>query len=175
MAFSESVHEIEHEGRRIFLVGTAHVSKRSVEEVERATRALVERTPALHLWSAGLGDIHRLEEVVAACARAHGDHPPLVVLDRADALSLPAQRLADLARPGVTHPDAPGCAVLALVSPDSVPTYAACATAVARVEPLGGAGEPRRAQIAPVGDSRSERVFFRTVGWVLRDVGDARG
>ena len=35
MEYSANVHEIEHEGKRIVLVGTAHISRESVEEVSR--------------------------------------------------------------------------------------------------------------------------------------------
>lgn len=35
MDFSENVTRLEHEGREIYIVGTAHVSQRSVEEVQR--------------------------------------------------------------------------------------------------------------------------------------------
>lgn len=49
MEFSDSVRRIEHEGRQITIVGTAHVSKRSVEEVEQVIAELSPDTVCVEL------------------------------------------------------------------------------------------------------------------------------
>ncbi|MCH8074983.1 MAG: TraB/GumN family protein [SAR324 cluster bacterium] len=53
-AFSQNVHLVERDGRRIYLVGTAHISQRSVEEVREVIEQVspdtvcVELDPARH-------------------------------------------------------------------------------------------------------------------------------
>jgi pheromone shutdown-related protein TraB len=48
-AFGESVRQIEHEGRQITIIGTAHVSKRSEEEVREVIAALRPDTVCVEL------------------------------------------------------------------------------------------------------------------------------
>ena len=52
MEYSANVHEIEHEGKRIVLVGTAHISRESVEEVSRVIEQEQPDTVCIELCAA---------------------------------------------------------------------------------------------------------------------------
>ena len=52
MKYSANVHEIEHEGKRIVLVGTAHISRESVEEVSRGIENEQPDTVCIELCAA---------------------------------------------------------------------------------------------------------------------------
>ncbi len=58
----DSVHELDLEGRKLYLIGTAHVSKKSVEEVRQTIEQVQPDTVCVELCQARYANLQRAEE-----------------------------------------------------------------------------------------------------------------